>query len=107
MSYHVVITSYGMVMNELRCGKNLLYKVYWKRIVLDEGHLIRNYQAMQSEATCGLHGKLKWILTGTPIHNRVDDIYPYLIFLRCDPFDERTIFLKWAKDRQGQARVNV
>lgn len=109
--YHVVITSYHMVTNEFRGGKNLLFKVFWKRIVLDEGHLIRNYKAQQSEAVCGLHGKLRWILTGTPIHNRIDDIYPYLVFLCCNPFDERDIFLKWAKDRhgsrQGQGRLNV
>lgn len=95
-------------MNEMRGGNNLLYKVFWKRIVLDEGHLIRNCKAQQSEAVCALHGKLKWILTGTPIHNRIGDVYPYLIFLKCHPFDERTIFLKWAqKDRQGQGRLNV
>lgn len=103
----VVITSYGMVTNEMRGGKSFLYKVFWKRIVLDEGHLVRNFKTQMSRGVCELQGKLKWILSGTPIHNRVDDVYPYLIFLRVEPFDERTIFLKWAKQQQGESRLNV
>lgn len=111
MMYNVVITSYNMVTNEWRGKKDMLFKVFWKRIVLDEGHLIRNFKTQVSEAVCSLYGKFRWILTGTPIHNRIDDVFPYFVFLRCDPFDERTIFLKWAKDRhggrQGQGRLNV
>lgn len=107
LRFKVVITSYQTVLAEKRGGKSLLSKVFWKRIVLDEGHLIRNFKTQVSQAVCDLHGKLKWILSGTPIHNRVDDVYPYLIFLRCNPFDERQIFLKWAKDNMGQCRLNV
>ncbi|XP_063709917.1 transcription termination factor 2-like [Culicoides brevitarsis] len=109
LRYHVVITSDTKVSYEMSGGKKLLFGVYWKRIVVDEAHRMRNYKTQLSKSICCLHGKLRWILTGTPIHNRVDDVYPYLIFLRCDPFDERNIFLKWAKSTwgRGEGRINV
>uniref|UniRef100_A0A336M6J1 CSON010859 protein n=1 Tax=Culicoides sonorensis TaxID=179676 RepID=A0A336M6J1_CULSO len=107
LQYNVVVTSYHTVCSERKSGSSMLYRVFWSRIVLDEGHLIRNHAGQHCEAICHLHGKIRWILTGTPIHNRVDDVFSYLIFLRCDPFDERTIFLKWAKQKEGMGRLNV
>lgn len=55
----------------------------WKRIVLDEAHAIRTLKSKMSEAVCLLPGKARWMLTGTPIHNQVNDLYAALKFLRC------------------------
>ncbi|XP_063696504.1 uncharacterized protein LOC134827673 [Culicoides brevitarsis] len=111
MMYDVVITSYYAVVNEKRLGKKLMYKVYWKRIVLDEGHFVRNSESQQCEAICALQGKMRWILTGTPVHNRVDDVFSYLKFLKCTPFDEKRIFTRWTTNRKGShdgtSRLNV
>lgn len=58
-----------------------LFSKKFHRIVLDEGHHIRNHKTQKSNATCSLLSKRKWILTGTPLHNELKDMYPYFRFL--------------------------
>jgi len=40
--------------------------VKWLRIVLDEGHAIRNPSALQTRAIQELQAERKWVLTGKP-----------------------------------------
>lgn len=63
----------------------------WKRIILDEAHVIRNYKAQTSIAACALRTKTRWALTGTPVHNKELDLYALLKFLRCSPFDDLAV----------------
>lgn len=65
-----------------------VFRVRWKRIILDEAHQIRNHKAQTSIACCSLAGKFRWALTGTPVHNKELDMYALLKFLRCSPFDD-------------------
>ncbi|WVR05014.1 hypothetical protein IAU60_002026 [Kwoniella sp. DSM 27419] len=68
-----------------------LFKVNWYRIVLDEAHIIRNKNTRASKACFGLHGVHRWCLTGTPIVNSLDDLYPLLHFLcisTCKQWDD-------------------
>ncbi|PKU38521.1 hypothetical protein llap_11172 [Limosa lapponica baueri] len=44
-------------------GDSPLHKVKWLRIVLDEGHTIRNPNAQQTKAALNLEGHRRWILT--------------------------------------------
>lgn len=41
-----------------------LQKVKWLRVVLDEGHAIRNPNAQQTKAIYSLQAERKWVLTG-------------------------------------------
>jgi SWI/SNF-related matrix-associated actin-dependent regulator of chromatin subfamily A3 len=59
-----------------------LFSITWRRIVLDEGHQIRNPKAKMSQAACKLKAKSRWILTGTPIVNNLKDLYSHVKFLR-------------------------
>lgn len=70
-----------------------LYSVHWRRIVLDEGHQIRNPNSKRARAACGLEGSSRWILTGTPIVNKLDDLYSLIKFLRLrGGLEQREIF---------------
>ncbi|KAI9649722.1 hypothetical protein NHQ30_002303 [Ciborinia camelliae] len=89
--YDVVITTYGTLSSELfpRGSKNPakvpsasgLYSTSWRRIVLDEGHIIRNPQTKNAMAASSILATSKWVLTGTPIVNSIKDFYSMLKFL--------------------------
>lgn len=65
-------------MSKARKGReylyNLLYTVRWKRIIPDESHYFVNEKTKLFKAMSALNADIKWVLTGTPIQNRLSDI---------------------------------
>merc|ERR1712070_828855 len=59
-----------------------LFSVQWRRVVLDEGHNIRNPKAKMSRAAHSLMAQSRWVLSGTPIVNSLKDLYSHIKFLR-------------------------
>ncbi|OWF44406.1 Helicase-like transcription factor [Mizuhopecten yessoensis] len=84
----VVLTTYSTLAADAK-GKSTLLKVDWLRIVLDEGHAIRNPNAQQTKAICQLKAERKWILTGTPIQNSMKDLWSLVNFLQINPFTDK------------------
>lgn len=90
--YDVVITTYGTLSTEyLPKGakdpssisrQHGLFAVDWRRVILDEGHQIRNPNSKASLACTGLTARSRWVLTGTPIVNSLKDLYSLIRFLR-------------------------
>uniref|UniRef100_A0A8C1YCD3 Helicase-like transcription factor n=1 Tax=Cyprinus carpio TaxID=7962 RepID=A0A8C1YCD3_CYPCA len=84
----VVLTTYNVLSSDYgNKGNSPLHKVSWLRVVLDEGHVIRNPNALQSKAVLELQSERRWILSGTPIQNSLKDLYMLLSFLKLKPFD--------------------
>ncbi|KAJ6444437.1 SNF2 family domain-containing protein [Purpureocillium lavendulum] len=84
LQHDVVITSYGRLARECdpKVERVLLGKsVEWRRVVLDEGHTIRNARTKVATAACELKAKSRWVLTGTPIVNSVKDLHSLVRFL--------------------------
>ncbi|XP_055579218.1 helicase-like transcription factor isoform X2 [Falco biarmicus] len=82
-TYNTLATDYGIR------GDSPLHKVKWLRIVLDEGHTIRNPNAQQTKAALNLEAHRRWVLTGTPIQNSVKDLWSLISFLKLKPFTDR------------------
>ncbi|MBN3308021.1 HLTF factor, partial [Amia calva] len=82
----VVLTTYNVLTVDYR-NNSPLHKVEWLRVVLDEGHVIRNPSAMQTKAVLDLKAQRRWILTGTPIQNSLKDLWTLIAFLKLKPFD--------------------
>ncbi|KAJ5462877.1 hypothetical protein N7475_007821 [Penicillium sp. IBT 31633x] len=85
--YDVVITSYGALSLDFNPKANQppakgLFSLHWRRVVLDEGHTIRNPSSKASLAACGLRADSRWTLTGTPIINTLKDLYSQIRFLK-------------------------
>jgi SWI/SNF-related matrix-associated actin-dependent regulator of chromatin subfamily A3 len=87
----VVITTYGTLAAEFIPGSSKdpkfpkprsgLFAVKWGRVVLDEGHTIRNPRTKSALAACNLCATSKWVLTGTPIINSLKDLYSLIKFI--------------------------
>ncbi|XP_023015318.2 transcription termination factor lodestar [Leptinotarsa decemlineata] len=106
--HDMVITTYAIVNNE--CDKNgAIFRVKWRRIVIDEAHQIRNHKSQTSEAVCRLSAKSRWALTGTPVHNKELDMYALLKFIRCTPFDDLAVWKRWVGDKStgGTERLHT
>ena len=90
-SFDVVITSYGTLATEFlpRGKKNPpsglrpqgLFSVNWRRVILDEGHIIRNPQTKSALAATNLMAHSRWVLTGTPIINNLKDLFSLVRFI--------------------------
>jgi hypothetical protein len=50
-------------------------------IVLDEAQRIKNWQTKTAQAVKRLHSSYAFVLTGTPIENRIDELYSLVQFL--------------------------
>ena len=50
-------------------------------MVLDEAQAIKNRTSLTSMACRGLVVKHRWAMSGTPIQNSVEELYPYFKFL--------------------------
>ncbi len=55
--------------------KSHLYKYTWCRILFDEGHHLRNRGTANFKGACALNASIKWIITGTPVQNSINDFY--------------------------------
>ncbi|KAJ4120127.1 hypothetical protein NW768_010411 [Fusarium equiseti] len=68
---------------ELREVSKGFLNLKWYRVILDEAHQIKNHTTRVKLACCMLRGKYHWALTGTPLSNNLEEIFPYLQFTGC------------------------
>jgi SNF2 family DNA or RNA helicase len=73
----VVITSYTLV----RMDEAMLSEQQWQRIVIDEAQNIKNPKAAQTKAILKLPSQHRLALTGTPVENRLLDLWSIFNFL--------------------------
>jgi SNF2 family DNA or RNA helicase len=59
----------------------VLHQENWGRIVLDEGHEIRNINSKIYTSCKNLTGDIRWILSGTPVYNSIRDFVALCGFL--------------------------
>jgi len=72
--------------------KDSMFDILFHRIVLDEGHNVRNANAAVSRACFKLQSTYKFGLTGTPLQNKPEDICSLLAFLGVDPLGKSEVF---------------
>ncbi|MBW9157738.1 DEAD/DEAH box helicase [Clostridium tagluense] len=73
----VVITTYALIVRD----KNLFQKEEWAGIILDEAQNIKNSASKQTQHIKALKAEYKVALTGTPVENRLSDLWSIMDFL--------------------------
>ena len=67
----VVLSTYSVIARDI----DMLRTVEWARIVLDEAQQIKNPGTAQTKAVSALSAPRKIALTGTPVENRLSDLW--------------------------------
>ncbi len=73
----VTLTSYGI----LRIDQDKLAAVHWDTVILDETQVIKNPDSQIAKAAHRLRGEFRVALSGTPVENRLDDLWSQFQFL--------------------------
>lgn len=84
-----------------------LQQIEWFRILLDEAHTIKEARTLQARAVCHLVGARRLCLTGTPVQNRIDDLFSLIRFLGLDPFDDRGVWNQFCGAREKFASLRM
>ena len=73
----VTVTSHAL----LRIDREILSAVEWDTVVIDESQMIRNPDTELARAAYALNARFRVSLTGTPIENRLVDLWSQMHFL--------------------------
>lgn len=71
------ICNYEQVLRDLLS----IQQVKWDLIILDEGQRIKNWETRTSQVIKGLRSPFALVLSGTPLENRLDDLYSVVQFI--------------------------
>jgi hypothetical protein len=73
----VVLTTYGLLVRD----QELLSQQTWDVLVLDEAQAIKNPESQRARAARGLKARHRVALSGTPVENRLDELWSLMQFL--------------------------
>ncbi len=86
----LLVTSYAL----MRKDQKLFSAQRWHRVVLDEAQNIKNPTSQQAKAVYALKAEHRIVLTGTPIENRLLDLWSIFRFLNPEYLGKQTQFRK-------------
>jgi len=99
--FHVCVTSYETLMTD----QTHFPRVKWQHVVLDEAQAIKNSASARWKALLNFPCRNRLLLTGTPLQNKMSELWSLLHFIMPTVFDSHTEFADWfAKDIEGHAK---
>ncbi len=91
----LVITTYAMLVRQ-----NWLAQTDWHMVILDEAQAIKNPSTRQSKAAKKLPAHARIVLTGTPVENRLGDLWSLFDFLNPGLLGSAKVFQSFVKSLQ-------
>jgi superfamily II DNA or RNA helicase len=90
----LVVTTYPILRNDI----DILGEVKWDIVILDESQTIKNPDSQVARAAYRLQGAWKLTLSGTPVENRLDELWSQLHFTNPGMLGGRADFQeRWAE----------
>lgn len=75
--YDVLITSYDMLKRDIASYDNLHFHYQ----IIDEAQYIKNHRTQAACSVCNIHSVTRFALTGTPIENRLSELWSIFEYL--------------------------
>ncbi len=101
--FQVCITSY----ETLTTDERYFNRVKWQYMVLDEAQAIKNSSSSRWRSLLDFPCRNRLLLTGTPLQNKLSELWSLLHFIMPTVFDSHAEFADWfAKDIEGHAKNN-
>jgi ATP-dependent DNA helicase len=89
--FSAVVTSYEVAMRDAR----YLSPLRWKYLIIDEGHRLKNFNCRLIRELKAYHSDNRLLITGTPLHNNLTELWSLLNFLLPEIFTDVDDFLSW------------
>ncbi len=90
-SFHVCITSYTLILADAK----MFRRKQWNFLILDEAHLIKNWQSLKWQTLLNFHSQHRVLLTGTPLQNSLMELWSLMHFLMPTIFESHDEFKEW------------
>ena len=99
-SFHVVITSYQLVITDYK----YFNRIKWQYVVLDEAQAIKSSGSIRWKMLLEFKCRNRLLLSGTPIQNSMAELWALLHFVMPTLFDSHDEFQDWfSKDIESSA----
>jgi SNF2 family DNA or RNA helicase len=107
-AFDLVVASYALVQQEAEsfAGRT------WHTVVLDEAQAVKNYAAKRTQAVLALAADFRMVTTGTPVENRLDELWTLFRFLNPGLLGPRERFqtrfagpIERARDERARGRL--
>ncbi|XP_060081949.1 chromatin-remodeling ATPase INO80-like [Ylistrum balloti] len=90
-SFHVVITSYQLVIQDVK----YFQRIKWQYMILDEAQALKSSSSVRWKILLGFNCRNRLLLTGTPIQNSMAELWALLHFIMPTLFDSHDEFNEW------------
>ncbi len=95
----LAVTTYSMLTRQ-----DWLAKVGWRLVILDEAQAIKNPSTAQSKAAKKLACQSRIAMTGTPVENRLGDLWSLFDFLNPGLLGSAAVFKSFVKNLQAREK---
>ncbi|XP_021942672.1 ATP-dependent helicase brm [Zootermopsis nevadensis] len=90
--FNVLLTTYEYVIKD----KGMLAKLHWKYMIIDEGHRMKNHHCKLTQVLNTHYlATHRLLLTGTPLQNKLPELWALLNFLLPSIFKSCSTFEQW------------
>jgi len=90
ITHQVILTTYGTLRNDIEFFK----RIHFSGIILDESQNVKSHQTKKAKAIKKLQSEYKIALSGTPIENRLMELWSLFNFLNPNFLGSREYFKK-------------